>query len=232
MATLNERKEINLSINDYDPILFSNEINKRIKTKPMYFELKFSSIKEIYGRTIVLRLLEQALEYVPNNYGFLIWDVYRSRAVQARLFDWMSNEIKQKNPDLTDSENYNETCKYMSPPSKIGDFYCPPHLSGGAIDLTLFEINRDAELDMGTVFDDCTEKAGRDYFNLKQNLSCEEIAIKDRRNILRNAMEKVGFTSYEFEWWHFDIGDVFWSRVHGCSPLFGPLFGDLEWPEK
>ena len=42
-------------------------------------------------------------------------------------------------------------------------------------------------------------------------------------------MEKAGFTSYLYEWWHFDIGDVFWSRELKLNPVFGPLFGDEEW---
>lgn len=64
--------------------------------------------------------------------------------------------------------------KYVTLPAKIGDNYCSPHLSGGAIDLTLFEIASGKELEMGTPFDDCTEKAHRDYFEQLTELTLEE----------------------------------------------------------
>ena len=208
-----------------------NEIkNTRIKIRPMYFELGFSPYPAIFGRVAVFRRLLIILSLIPENYGLLVWDVYRPREVQGSLFEWMSNEIKKKKPLLSHNENYNETLKYMSAPSKVGDKYCPPHLSGGAIDLTFFDTDSGLELDMGTLFDDCTDAAGRDFFNKKEDLSESEIIIKQRRNLLRNSMEKVGFTSYLHEWWHFDIGDTFWGRELELDPIFGPLFGDEEWP--
>ena len=215
---------------DYDAVLFSNINNSRIKLKPMYFELGFSPSPAIWARVAVLRRLVSVLQHLPANYGLLIWDVYRTRAVQGQLFEWMRIEIKKRSPLLSDTENYNETLKYMSAPSSIGDDYCPPHLSGGAIDLTFFDINSGLELDMGTAFDDCSNLANRDFFNDKQELTESEIALKNRRHLLKNAMEKAGFTSYLHEWWHFDIGTVFWAKQLGLKPIFGPLFGDDEWP--
>ena len=57
------------------------------------------------------------------------------------------------------------------------------------------------------------------------------IKIKKQRNLLRGLMEDAGFTSYQHEWWHFDIGTIFWSKETGNTPVFGPLFGDEEWPK-
>ena len=150
--------------------------------------------------------------------------------VQAKLFDWMKGEIRKRTPNLTEQENYIEATKYMSAPSKIGDQYCPPHLSGGAIDLTLYHISNDNPVEMGTQFDDCTERANSDYFNERFDLSMDEKKIQESRKILRNAMEAVGFTSYQYEWWHFDIGNIFWSKKVNCPAVFGPLFGDEELP--
>ena len=44
-------------------------------------------------------------------------------------------------------------------------------------------------------------------------------------------MEKAGFSSYQHEWWHFDIGNIFWSKQVNCPAVFGPLFGDEEFPK-
>ena len=227
---MEEIKKHGITINDHQVVSFNNIKNTRIKIKPMYFDLGFSSSSAIFGRVAVYRRLLIVLSILPENYGIVVWDVYRPREVQGRLFEWMSNEIKKNKPFLSDVENYNETLKYMSAPSKRGDKYCTPHLSGGAIDLTFFDVGSGLELDMGTIFDDCTEVAGRDFFSKKEGLSESEIIIKHRRNLLRNSMEHVGFTSYVHEWWHFDIGDIFWGRELELEPVFGPLFGNEEWP--
>jgi D-alanyl-D-alanine dipeptidase len=179
---------------------------------------------------VVLDRLIQAVDLLPAYCGFLVWDVYRPRSVQATIFNWMSDQIKKNKPHLSAEENYFETCKFASPPSAIGEHDCAPHLSGGAIDLTLYDMKTSLAVEMGTVFDDCTEKAHRDYFNRQSGLSTDEREISQARDTLRNAMEETGFVSYEYEWWHFDLGDRLWGKVTGNAPEFGPLFGDAEWP--
>lgn len=218
------------SPNDYDFVEFTDQIDYRIKVHPMYFQLGFSSSPFVFGRYAVLQRLYEAMSLLPVDYGIIVWDVYRPRAIQAKLFKWMKEEIKKKSPHLTEEENYLETTKYVSVPSAIGERYCPPHLSGGAIDLTLYDTANGLPLDMGTEFDDCTEKANRDYFNNRMNLSADEEKIKKYRNLLRNALESVGFTSYQHEWWHFDLGNIFWSKNTNNPEVFGPLFGDKEFP--
>lgn len=215
---------------DFEIVEINDRIHSRIKIQPMYFELGFSPYSTIYSRRAVVDRLLKALEYLPLNYGFLVWDVYRPRFVQEKLFHWMREEVRKQYPHLTEQENYHETCKYASPPSKIGDEYCPPHLSGGAIDLTLFDMTAGCALEMGTAFDDCTERAHSRYFASRSLLSLKEQIIQERRNILLSSMEKTGFVSYQYEWWHFDIGNIFWSKITGNPAVFGPLFGDQEWP--
>lgn len=215
---------------DFEVVQFHEEIHSRLQIRPMYFEQGFSPTSKIFGRYAVLERLIRALNYLPEEFGLLIWDIYRPREVQRKLFDWMSGEIRKRSPGLTPQEHEREVLKYVAAPAKVGDSYCSPHLSGGAIDLTLFNCSRGEELNMGTVFDECSELAHRDYFSLKENLTPEENTIKERRNILREAMERVGFTSYTYEWWHFDLGNSAWGRVVQQQAVFGPLFGDAEWP--
>jgi D-alanyl-D-alanine dipeptidase len=196
----------------------------------MYYELGFSPYPDVYGRRIVLEKILRALENIPKNYGITIWDIYRPRAVQKKLFEWMQSEIKKKYPAFTNEENFTETQKYIALPSQVGDAYCPPHLSGGAVDLTLHDSKTGNELDMGTVFDDCSERAHRDYFERITDLDNQSIQIRGRRRILKSAMESSGFKSYQYEWWHFDYGNIFWQKATRKQALFGPLFNDLEWP--
>ena len=53
---------------------------------------------------------------------------------------------------------------------------------------------------MPTEFDDFTEKAHSNYANLPQETT-------KNRTLLRNVMEKHGFTVLPTEWWHFDYKD-------------------------
>ncbi|KTD08076.1 M15 family metallopeptidase [Legionella jamestowniensis] len=215
---------------DYEVVEFTNHIHPRIKVQPRYFNQGFCASALMVGRRAVLDGLLEALKRVPQTYGFLIWDVYRPREVQRKLFDWMSEKIRKQYPDLSEEDHYREVLKYVALPAEAGDEYCSPHLSGGAIDLTFYDLKTGQELNMGTPFDDCSERAHSGYFNLKSFLSTEETQIKQRRDFLRTAMESAGFTAYHYEWWHFDVGNMFWANVTGQAAVFGPLFGDDEWP--
>lgn len=223
---------IQFSKTDFEPVELTHRIHERIKVEPVYFNQGFSPCPLIYGRRIIRDSLVHALDALPEEYGFLIWDVYRPREIQTKLFQWMREKIRLEFPHLSDEEHDAETQKYISPPSKIGDEYCSPHLSGGSIDLTLFETQSGKPVNMGTPFDDFTERAHRDFFHNKSLLTDEEKAIQQHRVLLRSLMEDAGFTSYQFEWWHFDIGNFFWSRHLNCPAVFGPLFGDEEWPDQ
>lgn len=212
------------------PLLMNNLKHPRLRVQPKYFELGFSPCPDIYARAGVVDRLFLALEHLPAHLGLMIWDVYRPRAVQATLFDWMQGEVKKRNPSFTAEQIFEEAKKFAAQPSVVGEAYCPSHLSGGAVDLTLFHVETGEVLDMGTPFDDCTERAQALYFENQKALSSEDEKHRASRALLRNAMSESGFVMYEYEWWHFDYGDQLWSNQTGQSVLFGPLFGDLEWP--
>jgi D-alanyl-D-alanine dipeptidase len=73
------------------------------------------------------------------------------------------------------------------------------HNRGAAVDLRLVD-SLGAELKMPTPFDDFTEKAAHNYDDLP-----EEIRLN--RTLLKNIMEKYGFTPIKSEWWHYDLKD-------------------------
>jgi D-alanyl-D-alanine dipeptidase len=73
------------------------------------------------------------------------------------------------------------------------------HNRGAAIDLSLAYANG-TYLNMPTDYDYFGEEAAQSYMELTQ----EQI---ENRSILRNAMEKQGFTALDSEWWHFDFSD-------------------------
>lgn len=215
---------------DLEPVQITDTVHPRIRVKPMYHLLGFSSSPSIYARRIVLEKLIAAAGSLPPHHGIMVWDAYRCRECQGKLFEWMRGEVKKKYPELSDADNYETARKYMSPPSQVGDRHCPPHLSGGAVDITLCDLAGGHELEMGTPFDDCTDKAHADHYEKLTRPSPVEREIRDRRRLLSVAMLGAGFSVYDYEWWHFDLGNVFWSRKTGVPEAFGPLFGDREMP--
>ena len=80
------------------------------------------------------------------------------------------------------------------------------HSFGMAVDITLVD-GRGSELDMGTPFDDLSERshpALEDAMLARFELTASQIG---NRTTLREAMQQGGFKAISSEWWHFDCGD-------------------------
>lgn len=72
------------------------------------------------------------------------------------------------------------------------------HNRGGAIDLTLINLETGEELEMPTPFDEFSEKASHNYSELPAH-------VLANRELLLKVMTDNGFTSYAHEWWHYNI---------------------------
>ncbi len=114
--------------------------------------------------------------------GLKIWDAYRPKSCQARLWEVCGKQY----PDEK------ERGKYVANPNSEGI----RHPRGYSIDLTLVDKNG-KELHMPTGFDDFTPQAWSDCPDV------DEVA-KRNRAILIEAMSKHGFKVVKCEWWHFD----------------------------
>lgn len=80
------------------------------------------------------------------------------------------------------------------------------HSFGMAVDITLVDQDGN-ELDMGTPFDDLSERSHPALENAllaKNEITVQQISY---RKLLREAMRHAGFTGISSEWWHFDFGD-------------------------
>ena len=80
------------------------------------------------------------------------------------------------------------------------------HSFGMAVDITIVDA-QGHELDMGTPFDDLSERS-------HPKLEAEQLAKNqitqpqiNNRCLLREAMQHGGFAGISTEWWHFDCGD-------------------------
>lgn len=106
--------------------------------------------------------------------GVKVFDGYRPLSVQQKMWNLIRDERYVSNPAVNRGR----------------------HTRGTAIDLTLVD-KHGRELDMGTAFDDFTERAHSEHPHLPSR-------VKRNRAILTKAMTRHGFEAYPYEWWHFD----------------------------
>ena len=116
----------------------------------------------------------------------LVLDALRPQRVQQQLWDALEGTGLQM---------------YLANPER-GSI----HSYGMALDITLLDADG-RELDMGTGFDDMTNRshpALEEGFLQAGQLTEAQVA---NRRLLRDAMLQAGFLGINTEWWHFDCGD-------------------------
>src|SRR6266849_1639469 len=114
-----------------------------------------------------------------KGYGLLVFDGYRPWRV-TKIF-WDSVRPDQR--------------AFVAHPRKGSK-----HNRGCAVDLSLYDLATGAEVPMPSAYDETSERASPDY----SGGSADQRA---RRDLLRSAMEKEGFTVEPNEWWHFNYKD-------------------------
>ncbi len=114
-----------------------------------------------------------------EGYGLLVHDAYRPWYVTRMFWDATPDDKKIFVAKPWEGSRHNRGC---------------------AVDLTLYDLKTGEPVKMPSGYDEMTERAYADY----TGGTTEE---RQRRAILRNAMEKEGFTVYPQEWWHFDYKD-------------------------
>ncbi|SOC36468.1 M15 family metallopeptidase [Ureibacillus acetophenoni] len=212
-------------IENKDPLIRVQAEPNRLYIRPIYYKQEIlSSINAIYLRKGAYLRLKMALELLPKEYSFILYDGFRPLQVQQSLFKIFSENIKKRNPRLTDEDVLQETLKYVAFPS-VEPTRTSPHITGGAIDLTLGDSNG-YPLELGTEFDEMSEKSATRYF---EDHPLENQDALQNRRILYNCMNEVGFKNYSEEWWHYDYGNVSWARRMKLETvLYGPVLVELE----
>lgn len=133
--------------------------------------------------------LERAVAWLAArrpDYKFLVLDALRPQRVQEQLWQALQGT---------------DLLGYIADPTR-GSI----HSFGMALDVTLVDA-QGSELDMGTGFDDLSERshpAKEALLLARGELSAHHI---ENRRWLRGAMFQAGFVGINSEWWHFDCGD-------------------------
>ena len=141
-------------------------------------------------------------ELLQKGYRLKIFDAYRPQCAVDFFMEWAADTTDVRMQDYF----YPELSKsVLIPQGYIAEK--SGHTRGSTIDLTLFDMNTEKEVDMGCTFD---------YFGVASHpdvLPEQEIGAYcpitqeqyDNRMILREAMLAHGFKPYDCEWWHFTL---------------------------
>jgi zinc D-Ala-D-Ala dipeptidase len=160
----------------------------------LHFDIRYASANNFLGvalysearafleRPAALALLAAAKDLSSQGYGLLIHDAYRPWYV-TRIF-W----------DATPAGLHT----FVADPAKGSK-----HNRGCAVDLSMYDLNSGAPVEMPSGYDEMTERAHPDYRGGSEG-------ARARRELLRKTMEARGFTIDRGEWWHYDYHD--WPR--------------------
>ena len=140
-------------------------------------------------------LREVSDELVEKGYRLKIFDAYRPQRAVNHFAEWAKDvdDTKMKEyfyPEEDKSVLFEKG--YIN--AKSG------HSRGSTVDLTLFDMKTEKEVDMGGTFD---------YFGLKSHPDYKGVTPRqyENRMILREAMMNHGFKPLAEEWWHFTLKD-------------------------
>ena len=97
------------------------------------------------------------------------------------------------------------------------------HTRGSTVDLTLFDMNLEKEVDMGGTFDWFGHESHPDYCGdpTTQTYTGGELTEEQfcNRMILRTAMISHGFKALDSEWWHFTLKDEPYPDTYFTFPV-------------
>ena len=165
-------------------------------------------------------------DVMSQGYRLKIYDAYRPQKAVDHFVRWAADlgDTKMKTyfyPDLDKSVLFEQ--EYIM--EKSG------HTRGSTVDLTLFDMNTEKEVDMGGTFDWFGPESHPDFcgnpetgeYNGDNNKSPAGRSITERqfknRMILRQAMLRHGFKALDTEWWHFTLKDEPYPDTYFTFPV-------------
>src|SRR6056297_1137001 len=220
----NQHKEDLVSLHDYG---IKGIKHYHAEWNPPYYNSIPGSIPQLLARrTLAEKMANINKELKEIGLELFVFDAYRPIDVQNHFyFEEMPKLIRKLYPYLSKEEAREKVKEYWAPGSKTKEQLeknIPPHLTGGAVDLTLSHIKSGQLLEMGTIFDDISERSHLDYFEKmeKEKLGFTETEAKKNRRLLYNIMDSADFSCNPKEWWHFSFGDQMWAFLKGKEKAF------------
>ena len=147
---------------------------------------------------------DEALEY---GFRLRVFDAYRPQKAVDHFMRWAEDpaDIRMKQYFYPDVDKKN-----VIPQGYIAEH--SGHTRGSTIDLTLFEMTTQRDMDMGGTFDFFGEKSHPDYTGISETQHAN-------RMLLQGLMVKHGFRPLETEWWHFTLENEPWPDTYFTFPI-------------
>ena len=161
---------------------------------------------------LITREAAEALKAVSDDlkakgYRLKVYDAYRPQMAVDHFMRWAK--------DIHDTRMKKYFYPVIDKERIIPEGYVAVksgHTRGSTVDLTLFDMKKGKEVDMGGTFDYFGELSHPDYEKITQ-------AQYNNRRILRDAMTKHGFKPLEEEWWHFTLKDEPYPDTYFTFPV-------------
>lgn len=161
-------------------------------------------------RDVALALKKASDDVSSMGYKLKIWDAYRPQMAVDHFIEWAKdiNDIKMK--------------RYFYPEEDKANLFVhgfiaarSSHSRGSAVDITLYDVRNEYDVDMGGTFDYFGPRSYSDYSNLTEQQ-------KMHRDLLRTVMHKHGFKGISTEWWHFILIDEPYPNQYFNFPVKRP----------
>ncbi|MDQ0790700.1 M15 family metallopeptidase [Streptomyces sp. B3I8] len=164
-------------------------------------------------RAGALERLRRAQRLLPAGVRFLVVEGYRPPDLQRRYFEQYAATLRRAHPQAPPDRIRELASAYISPPEVA------PHVSGGAVDLTLCDADG-RELELGTEVNATPEESGGACRTRAAGLTAE---ARGNRAVLGRALSAAGFVNYPTEWWHWSYGDRYWALLtRAPAARYGP----------
>src|SRR5690606_27637802 len=135
------------------------DVGRAVRDDPQYHARGLpGAVRSGWVREGVAERLARAAAALPDGLTLVVWDGYRTIDTQAALYDAYLAELAMVHPDWPAAALEEAAARYVTPPSRAPGAP-PPHLTGGAVDLTLGD-GDGRPLDLGTDFDAFVPEAG------------------------------------------------------------------------
>ena len=161
---------------------------------------------------LVTRRAADSLKAVSDDvirlgYRLKIYDAYRPQCAVDHFVRWAADVAdttmrRYFYPDVDKSRLFE--LDYIM--AKSG------HTRGSTVDLTLFDMTTEKEVDMGGTFDWFGTESHPDYRGITD-------VQYSNRMILRDAMLRHGFKPLDSEWWHFTLKDEPYPDTYFTFPV-------------
>ena len=156
----------------------------------------------ILTREAAQALKEASREAMEQGFRLKIYDAYRPQKAVDHFVRWAKDpeDIRMKAffyPELEKTE--------IIPQGYIAEH--SGHSRGSTVDLTLFDMATQQDVDMGGTFDFFGELSHPDYSGVSE-------VQHANRMLLQSLMVKHGFRPLKTEWWHFILENEPWPDTY------------------